>query len=113
MVRARSRDWRVLIDVSPPLLRDVLADELARADVHAVVAGFADDRSGEGYDLVVTNGDPPRASARALLWLPSDGTGTAGSLITARGAERVEVDTADDVIRIVRSVCGGARSQAG
>ena len=108
-VPERPRGWRVLIAVSPPLLGDVLARELARDDLQIVLLSVGGDTRDDDFDLVVTNHRPPSVTTRALLRLPRDGAGAAASLVTSLGTERFDVDEAADLVAIVHGVCGGPR----
>jgi hypothetical protein len=53
-----ARPWRVLVDVVPPVLRDVLERQLARPDIAIVHGGVLDDGP---YDLKITN--PPQSTS--------------------------------------------------
>jgi hypothetical protein len=103
-----SRDKRILIAVSPPLLGELLARRLDVEDVEVVLldqyrrVGAADLH----FDVVVTTGLPPaRVEANAVLRLP-DGLseGTTCSLLTAGELERVRVHRPSDVVDLVREL---------
>jgi hypothetical protein len=104
---------RVLISVAPPLLGDLLARELYRADLEIVVAGehggFRDRRT---FDVVVTNGLPPeRVDAVTVVQLPDRVRGDeVGSLVTAAGVERVPIPELACVVDLVRQLCPERRT---
>jgi hypothetical protein len=104
-----SRELRVLLAVSPPLLGDLLARRIALEGVEVVLLGELRElgATDSHFDIVVTTGLPPaRIEANAVLRLPSPTrAGTTGSLLTAGELERVRVDRPSDVVELVRELC--------
>jgi hypothetical protein len=111
-----SRELRVLLAVSPPLLGDLLARRIALEGVEVVLLEERGEERGEQhlepgttdrcFDIVITTGRPPaRIEADAVLRLPSPlHAGVTGSLLTAGELERVRVDRPSDVVDLVREL---------
>ena len=111
-----SRELRVLLAVSPPLLGDLLARRIALEGVEVVLLEERGEQHREHrvpgttdrcFDIVITTGHrPTRIEADAVLWLPSPlHAGVTGSLLTAGELERVRVDRPSDVVDLVRELC--------
>jgi len=99
-----------MIDVTPPILSDVLLRELKGLG-SAVRVRLSRDPGSDGvtYDIAIVSGSPQGVPATLVLCLP-DGTqgpvGTLGTLGTGGGDLQVVVDTPLAVLTIIRLFLG-------
>jgi hypothetical protein len=70
-VHQGTNDWRVVVDVVPEVLRDVLEVQLARPGVTVSRGNSSDD--GE-YDVRITSARPPRSGPDTVLEIRVAGT---------------------------------------
>lgn len=100
----------VMIDVTPPILSDVLLREVRGLGPELEVRVGRDGWSHrDGYDVAIVSGSPQGVPATLVLCLPDAAhgpVGTLGTLGTGAGDLQVVVDTPLAVLTIIRLFLG-------